>query len=310
MESLWPAALGIAAISFTESIAAGRAFARSEDPPPSPNRELLALGAANVAASFIHGLPAGGGTSQTGVNAKAGARTQLASVITALVVLATLLLLSPLISLLPQVTLAAIVVVSTLPLLSAADFRSILRVRRTEFLWALSAFLCVVAFGTLAGILLAIGISLLTLLYQANHPAVYTIGRKPGTDVFRPTTAEHPTDETIPGMLILRTEGRMNFASAPRVGERMWALVEAARPRVVVLECSAIPDIEYTVLRALAQAERKLRAAGTSLWLAALNPEALRVVRLSPLGEQLSESGLHPTLREAVRAFELQANAH
>jgi SulP family sulfate permease len=309
LQSLWPGALGIAAISFTESIAAGRAFARSEDPQPAPNRELVALGAANLASSFFSGFPAGGGTSQTAVNARAGARTQISSLVTAGVVLATLLFLSPFISLLPHVVLAAVVIVSTLPLLSPADFRSILRVRRTEFLWALAAFICVVAFGSLVGILIAIAISVLTLLYQANHPAVYTIGRKPGTDVFRPMTGEHPGDETIPGLLILRTEGRMSFASAPRVGERMWSMVEAAKPRVVILECSAIPDIEYTALRALTAAERKLRQAGISLWLASLNPEALRLVHRSALGAQLARGSLFRNLRDAVAAFEPKGSA-
>ena len=225
VRSLWPGALGMALMSFTESIAAGRAFARHDDPPPAPNRELIALGAANLAGSFFQGFPAGGGTSQTAVNSRAGARTQVSALVTAAMVLATLLFLSPLISLLPQATLAAIVVVTAFSLLSPKDFRSILEVRRTEFLWALAAFAGVVLLGTLQGILVAVAISLLTLLYAANHPLVYAVGRKPGTDVFRPQSVDNAGDETIPGLLILRTEGRMTFASAPRVrgGYAPWS---------------------------------------------------------------------------------------
>ena len=118
LPKLWPGALGMALMSFTESIAAGRAFARHDDPPPVPNRELLALGAANLAGSFFKGFPAGGGTSQTAVNSRAGARTQVSELVTVFTVAATLLFLSPLISLLPQATLAAVVVVTTAPLLS------------------------------------------------------------------------------------------------------------------------------------------------------------------------------------------------
>ena len=99
LPSLWPGALGMALMSFTESIAAGRAFARHDDPPPVPNRELIAIGAANLAGSFFRGFPAGGGTSQTAVNSRAGAQTQAAALITVAVVAATLLFLSPLISL-------------------------------------------------------------------------------------------------------------------------------------------------------------------------------------------------------------------
>ena len=262
VRSLWPGALGMALMSFTESIAAGRAFARHDDPPPAPNRELIALGAANLAGSFFQCFPAGGGTSQTAVNSRAGARTQVSALVTAAMVLATLLFLSPLISLLPQATLAAVVVVTTFSLLSTTDFRSILEVRRTEFLWALAACAGVVLLGTLQGILVAVAISLLTLFYQANHPLVYAVRRKPGTDVFRPQSADHPGDETIPGLLIVRTEGRMTFASAPQVRERLRALVDEARPEVVILECSAIPDFEYTALQALTEAEEKLREGG------------------------------------------------
>ena len=200
LQALWPGALGIALMSFTESIAAGRAFARDDDPRPVPARELIALGAANVAGSFFHSLPAGGGTSQTAVNAGAGARTQAAELVTMAIVLATLLFLSPLIALLPQATLAAVVVATTLSLLNPKDFLAIRRVRHMEFYWALAAFAGVVLLGTLQGIAIAVAISLLTLMYQSSQPLVYAMARKPGTEVFRPLTGQHAGDETIPGL--------------------------------------------------------------------------------------------------------------
>jgi high affinity sulfate transporter 1 len=309
LRSLWPGALGMALMSFTESIAAGRAFARHDDPRPAPNRELIALGAANLAGSFFQSFPAGGGTSQTAVNSRAGARTQVSELVTVAMVIATLLFLSRLISLLPQATLAAVVVVTTLPLLSTSDFRSILLVRRTEFTWALAAFGGVVLLGTLQGILVAIAISVLTLIYQANHPLVYAVRRKPGTDVFRPQSIDHPEDESLPGLLIMRTEGRMTFASAPQARERLAALIEDARPQVVILECSAIPDFEYTALRMLILAEEKLREAGISLWLSTLNPLALEMVRRSSLGQVLGPQRMFFNLRDAVKAYEQRGNA-
>jgi SulP family sulfate permease len=309
MSRMWPGALGMALMSFTESIAAGRAFARHDDPRPAPNRELLALGAANVAGSFFQCFPAGGGTSQTAVNSRAGARTQVSALVTVAMVVATLLFLSPLISLLPKATLAAVVVVTTLPLLSTSDFRAIMRVRRTEFLWALAACTGVVLLGTLQGILVAIAISVLTLFYQANHPLVYTVRRKPGTDVFRPQSLNHPRDETIPGLLIIRTEGRMTFASAPQARERLAALIEDARPQVVILECSAIPDFEYTALRTLTRAEERMREHGIVLWLCALNPLALEVIRRSPLGQAMGNERMFCNLREAVKAYQTRGKA-
>jgi SulP family sulfate permease len=304
LSRLWPHALGMALMSFTESIAADRAFARHDDPRPAPNRELLALGAANVAGAFFHCFPAGGGTSQTAVNSRAGARTQVSELVTVAMAVATLLFLSPLISLLPKATLAAVVVITSLPLLSTTEFRAILRVRRTEFLWALASCAGVVLLGTLQGILVAVAISVLTLAYEANHPLVYAVRRKPGTEVFRPQSSDHPGDETLPGLLIVRTEGRMTFASVPHVRERMAALIGEAHPRVLILECSAIPDFEYTALHALVQAEERMREHGISLWLCALNPLALDVVRRSPLGRSLASERMFRNLREAVQAYE------
>jgi MFS superfamily sulfate permease-like transporter len=237
------------------------------------------------------------------VNDKAGAHTQAAELVTAGIVLAVLLFLSPLISLMPQATLAAVVVATTVGLLNPKDFRAILRIRKTEFWWSVIAFAGVVVFGTLAGILVAVAVSMMTLVYAANHPPVYSLGRKPGTDVFRPLSDEHPGDETHPGLLIVRTEGRMTFASAPRVGERFWELVREAQPQVLVLDCSAIPDIEYTALKLLIDAEKKLKEAGTTLWLAALNPGAFDVVKRSPMGRTLGDARMFFNVNQAVESY-------
>jgi high affinity sulfate transporter 1 len=300
---LWPGAMGIALMAFVESIAAGRAFTHHGQPRPKANRELFALGLANIAGGFFRSIPAGGGTSQTAVNYKAGARTQLAELITAMIVLASLLFIAPLIGLMPQATLAAIVVAATIGLLSPREFIAILRVHRTEFCWGLAAFIGVVILGTLQGILVAVAISVLTMFYIANHPPIYAIGRKPGTDVFRPLSSEHPEDETFPGLLILRTEGALTFASAPNLGDKMWALINQAKPRVLLLHCSAIPFIEYTALKLLIDAEEKLRENGITLWLAGLNPRALDMVKRSGLFDKLGRERMFHNVEQAVDAY-------
>ncbi len=304
---LWPGALGIALMAFTESIAAGRAFVRHGDPHPEANRELLALGLANLGGGLFQAMPSGGGTSQTAVNSQSGARSQAAALVTVAVVVAVLLFLAPLVALMPQATLAAVVIATTMGLLSPKDFRSIGRIRHMELWWALVAFVGVVLLGTLQGILVAVGVSLLVLLYQANHPPIYAMGRKPGTDIFRPLSSGHPEDETFPGLLIVRTEGRMTFASAPRIGGRLRELIHQANPRVLVIDFGAIPDIEYTAIRMLTEFEEKLRDGGITLWLAALNPEPLKVIDRSPLGKILSRERLFFNLEQAVEAFQKQS---
>jgi sulfate permease, SulP family len=208
---MWAGAAGIALMSFTESIAAARAFAEPGEPRPIPNQELLALGAANVAGGLFSSMPAGGGATQTAVNHSAGSRIQLAELVTAAVALATLLLLAPLIALMPKATLAAVVIVSSFGLIKPAEFREIAQVRKTEFYWAVAAFAGVALLGTLRGILVAVITSLLALAQQAYSPAVYALGRKRGTHVFRQLSSEHADDETLPGLLIVRVEGRVFF---------------------------------------------------------------------------------------------------
>jgi high affinity sulfate transporter 1 len=303
VERLWPGALGIALMSFTESIASARAFAGRGEPRPEPNRELLATGVGNLVGGLFSAMPAGGGTSQTAVNRLAGAHTQVAGLVTAAAALATLLLLAPLMGLMPQATLAAVVIVYSIGLIQPGEFGAILRIRRMEFLWALAAFAGVVLLGTLKGILVAIVVSLVALAYQAAHPRVYPVGRKPGTQVFRATSAEHPQDETFPGLLLVRVEGRIFFANAQNAGEQLWRLIDASTPRVLALDFSAVPDIEYSALKMLTEGEERLQERGIQLWLVALNAEALAMVQRSSLGHTLGRERLMFNLQVAVDRF-------
>jgi MFS superfamily sulfate permease-like transporter len=181
---------------------------------------------------------------------------------------------------------------------------AIRRVRNMEFRWALVACLGVMVLGTLKGIVVAIVLSLLGLMYLAYDPRVYEIRRKPGTDVFRPRSPEHPEDEAIPGLLIARPEDRLYFGNAGNVTEKLQALAKAADPKVVLLDCSAIPGFEYTALKMLVEGEEKQREQGRELWLAALNPEALELVRRTPLAERLGRERMFFTVEHAVAAFE------
>jgi len=304
-EKLWPSALGIALMSFVETTAAGRAFALPGEPRPKANQELVALGAANLAGSLFQIMPAGGGTSQTAVNRGAGAQSQVAGLVAAAVVVATLLFLAPLFGLMPQPVLAAVVVVASIGLISPAEFRSILRVRSMEFRWALIAMLGVMVLGTLKGILVAVVVSIVALAIHANRRPVSVLGRKPGTTTFfRPLSAERPDDETFPGLLLLKIEGSVHFANASRIGEQIWPLIDQYRPRVLALDCSAMPDLEYTALKMLTEAEGKLREAGIELWLAALNPEPLQLIKKTSLGVALGRERMVYSLKHVVDEYQ------
>jgi MFS superfamily sulfate permease-like transporter len=160
----------------------------------------------------------------------------------------------------------------------------------------------VLILGTLEGILVAVALSVLMLLHAANHPPAYAVGRKPGTDTFR-SLEDYPDDETFPGLLIMRTEGWLNFASMPNAREKLRQLVLEHDPRVVILECSAIIDIEYTALLVLLEAEEKLSRAGVHLWLVGLNPVPFRKIRSSTLGQVLGDTCMYPNLQEALKIY-------
>ena len=286
---LLPAAAGMALMSFTETIAAGRAFARPGDPPVDANRELVAVGAGNLAGALSGAMPSGGGTSQTAVVRAAGGQTQKAALVTAGAALATMLFLAPLLGLLPNATLAMLVIVYSVGLIQPGEFVAIRKVRTMEFRWAIVAALGVLLFGTLQGIVVAIIASLISLSTQATRPMVHVIGRKRGADVLRPLSAEHPDDETFEGLLIVRPEGRLFFANVQNVADQVMALTLEHRPRVLALDLSRVPDIEYSALQMIMESEKRATERGAVLWLAGLNPTVLEVVRRAGFDKQLGD---------------------
>ena len=310
VRQLLPGALGIALMSFTETIAAGRAFARPDDPPIDANRELVATGAANLGGALFGAMPAGGGTSQTAVVRSSGGQSQKASLVTAGAALATMLVLAPMLGLLPNATLAAVVIVYSVGLIQPMEFRAIRNVRTMEFRWAVIAALGVLVFGTLQGIVVAIIVSLISLSSQSAHPRVSVIGRKRGADVLRPLSSEHPDDETFDGLLIVRPEGRLFFVNAQYVAERLNALVAQHQPRVLAVDLSRVPDIEYSALQALMEGEKRLTEQGAVVWLVGLNPSVLDVVRHAGLDKKLGRERLLFNAREAIERFQsLQTRA-
>jgi len=297
-------------MSFTETIAAGRAFARTGDPPINANRELIATGLANAGGALLGAMPAGGGTSQTAVVRAAGGRSQKASLVTAAAAVATMLLLAPLLGLLPNATLAAIVIVYSIGLIQPVEFLAIRKVRTMEFRWAIVAALGVLLFGTLQGIVVAIILSLIGLASQTAHPRVSVIGRKRGADVLRPLSPEHSDDETFEGLLILRPEGRLFFVNAQYVAEQVDALVTQYKPRVLALDMSRVPDIEYSALQALMEGEKRATEHGAVVWLVGLNPGVLEVVRHAGLDQRLGRERMLFNARVAIERYQaLQTKA-
>jgi len=304
IEGLVPGALGIALMSFTETIAAGRAFAVPADPPINANRELVATGAGNLGGALLGAMPSGGGTSQTAVVRSSGGQSQRASLVTAAAAVATMLFLAPMLGLMPNATLAAVVIVYSVGLIQPAEFYSIRAVRSMEFRWALIACAGVLLFGTLKGIVVAIVASMIGLASQTASPRVSIIGRKRGTDVLRPLSAQHPDDETFEGLLILRPEGRLYFVNVQNVVDQVAALVAQHRPRVLALDMSRTPDLEYSALLTLIEQERRATESGAVIWVVGLNPSVLEMARNAGLYERLGRERMLFNAREAIHRYQ------
>lgn len=219
---------------------------------------------------------------------------------TAALALATMLLLSPVLGLVPQATLAAVVIVYSASLIQPAEFRDIFKVRRMEFHWAIVAGIGVLVFGTLQGITVAIVLSLVGLGLQTAHPRISIIARKHGADVLRPLSPEHPDDETFVGLLILRPEGRLYFANAQNVADRIRALIAEHKPRIVAHDLSRVPDIEYSALQMLRDGARRT---SMTFWLVGLNPDVLNRVWRAGLDQELGPDRLLFNARTAIERY-------
>jgi MFS superfamily sulfate permease-like transporter len=149
----------------------------------------------------------------------------------------------------------------------------------------------------------AIIVSMIGLTSQVANPRVSVIGRKRGADVLRPLSSEHPDDETFPGLLIVRPEGRLFFVNAQNVGERIHALVQQHQPRVLALDLSRVPDIEYSALLALMEGEKRLTERGIVVWLCGLNPGVLEVARHAGFDQRLGRERLLFNARVAIERY-------
>jgi MFS superfamily sulfate permease-like transporter len=194
-------------------------------------------------------------------------------------------------------------VATSIPLIKVGDFRAIAKIRRTELLWAFAATAGVVVLGTLKGILVAVLVSLVALAAQSVRPPVYEVRRKRGTTFFRHVSPEHADDESFPGVLLVRVIGRLFFLNVKNASDDLAALVEEAQPRVVVIDCRPLIDLEYTALKALIEAEENARARGVRFCLAGLNHHVREMVERSSLGATLGRERMFFDLEQAVESI-------
>ncbi|MBB5213720.1 SulP family sulfate permease [Parapusillimonas granuli] len=259
-------ALLLSIVGFVESISVGQTLAAKRRQRVEPDQELIALGASNVAAAFSAGLPVTGGFSRSVVNFDAGAQTPAAGVYTAVGIAVATLLLTPLLYHLPQATLAATIIVAVLSLVDLKMLRRTWRYSRFDFAVVAMTLATTLMAGVEVGLVAGVGLALTLHLYRSSRPHVAVVGQVPGTEHFR-NVLRHQV-RTSPRVLGVRVDESLYFANARYLEDRInEAVAEQPELRHVVLQCSAINDIDASALESLETIETRLREAGILLHL-------------------------------------------
>ncbi|RMA82514.1 SulP family inorganic anion transporter [Umboniibacter marinipuniceus] len=287
VEQLWLPALLISIIGYVESVSVGRTLAAKRREKITPNQELIGLGMANVASSISSGFPVTGGFARSVVNFDAGARTQAASLYTALGIALASLLLTPTLYYLPKAALAATIIVAVLGLIDFSIFRKTWRCARSDFWAALGTVLITLVWGVEVGVASGVVISIALHLYRTSKPHVAEVGLVEGTEHFRNVNRYRVmTDPTI---YSVRPDESLFFANASYLDEMINdAIYQRGEIHHVILFCSAVNEVDFSALEMLESLNHSLLDQGIKLHLAEVKGPVLDTLTASGLVEELS----------------------
>lgn len=298
-------ALGVLLVGYSDVILTARAFADRGDPLPlDPNRELLALGAANLGAGFMHGFPVSSSASRTALAQSAKARSQAYSLVAALAVLMVLLFLGPLLAHTPSAVLGAIVVYAAVRLVEVGEFRRLAAFRRRELLLALGCLLGVLTLGILHGVLVAVALSVVELLARVARPHDAVEGMVPGLAGMHDVD-DYPTARTVPGLVIYRYDSPLFFANAENFRRRALAAVDeqSSPTQWFVLNTEANVEVDITALDAVEALRQELADRGIVLALARVKQELREDLDAYGLTASVGANRVYPTLPTALEAY-------
>ena len=304
LRDLLPTAVTLALVQFMSVSSLTKLFARRHRTSVNPNKELLAIGAANFAGSFFRALPVSGSFSRTSVNVDAGARTALANGAAAVVVAFTLLFFTPLFYHLPLAALGAIVVVSVLGLVDMTELRYLFRTKRADGLLALFTLSATLLVGIREGILLGVAGSAAAVLFRLSRPHVAELGHLPGTRYFRDLDRA-PEALPMESVLLVRVDAAFSFFNADFIKRFILQKSDEGdrEIRAVVVDGMSINDLDTTAVEAVAQIVEELDARGIELHLTGLVGPVRDTIRHSGLYRKMGRRRFHATPHEAILAL-------
>jgi high affinity sulfate transporter 1 len=298
------AALALFLIGFSQTVGDARVFASRHRYPIRVDQEMVAQGMSNVSAGVFQGMPVSTSLSASSLNDSAGARTPMASMVTAVIVILTLLVLAPLFSDLPKPVLAAIIIDAVVfGMIDVPEMRRLWRVKRIDFWIAVLAIIGVLSAGVLAGVVIGIALSIGWLVYVSSTPAVTELGREPGSSAFR-SVHEHPDSERYPGLFIVRFDGGLTFVTAEGLADGIEDRLRRTTEPIsgVVIDFVGVNFVDSQgadQLRELAELARRDR---WSLRLARVRRDVVAVLDADGVISLLGADRLHTSVGEAVRA--------
>ena len=296
------AAVGLLLIGFSQSAGDARAFATKHRYRVDINQESVAQGMANVGSGVVQGIPVSASLSASSLNDTSGAKTPVSSLTTGVLVILTLLFLAPLLSGLPKAVLAAIIIEAVvMGMMDVTEMRRLHRIARVDFWIAIAAILGVLSAGVLAGVLIGIVLSIFWLIYVSAAPHMPELGRVPGTQVFR-SIDEHPESETYPGLLVMRFDAGLFFASADALVDRLRELVLPADPplHTIVLDLEGVNFIDSQGAETMDGLIGAATNFNVELRLTRVKPDVLAMLRRDGIIERLGESQVYGNVYEAA----------
>jgi len=312
---LAPTAIAVMLVGFAEGLGAAKTYAEKNHYEIDPNRELIALGAANLGAGLCSGMVVEGSLSKTAVNASAGGRTQLSGLVAAAITVLTLLFLTGLFENLPEATLAAVVIAALIDLIDVPSLVRLYRLHTTglsriygfaarpDFISALATLLGVLIFDTLPGLFIGIGVSIALLLYRASRPNIAVLGKVPGSATDYADIRRNPGNRPVPGIAVLRVESGLFFANADAI--RKEVLAHAVKgTKAIVLDGQTVPFIDVTAAQMLSALAEDLKGDGIEFVLARDVGQVRDVIKQQEKDQKDHPIAIraYPTVQEAVDA--------
>lgn len=302
--TLLAAALGLTLVAYAEHISAASSFAAKHHQDVDPNQELIGLGMANLASGVCQGFAAGGSLSKTAANDAAGGRSQVSSLTAAVLVLLTMLVLTPLFHNLPEATLGAVVIFAVWSLMDVAALRRYWRLRRLDFVLALTALMGELVFDVLPGLLLAVVVSLILLIYRASRPHLAVLGKVPGQHAYA-SVEQHSEYTTVPGLLIVRVDAPLFFANDTTARTGIRALIGQASPppKAVLLDLETSSALDTSSADMLAELADELKAMGITLALARVRAPVRSMLEHTGFTLAIGEDHIYASVEAGAEAF-------